>query len=774
MQPAIKPQDLLRQVPYSHAITEEVMAGGCGRQEMGFELLGTHVLTDTPQRLAAQHQALVQYLTQLPFGITVRFMCHRRQFHPTLTFDGQNAFARHVNTHYMQSLDNQLYVNRWFILLEAIPHKKITRLGRHHPKAVSALTRFLYEAASLSESALASYQLTRLKTTEGNDLLGVLLLPLNAGHIRQLPSHINCVLGVGKTHAKAAKTIKRDCYHLASIGLDYALGFDNDTIYYQGNTASQSRIGALCSLKHFPESSNPNLWDKLYHSAFDAIITHRYSPLSLRDAISRARKVRLQQQDVNREAVSLDASIGDLLDHIFSGQLGLGAYHQTVLVLADNREQLQQQLQIMTQSAHQQGMGLVRERFGLQAAFFSQLPGNERYAVRPVMLSSKTVADFASLHVESMGHIGVHHLKQPVALLKTPHHSPYWFNCHAKGSTHQMSSGHTLVFGASGMGKTVILAFLMCALQRFNGHCFVFDRNRGLELAVRALGGEYRILSANHPVGLNPFQLPDTPDNRSFLLNFLQAMVRQDGEMTLPGEITAALSQCVAYNYQCAKDVRRLSRAMTVLPIDFPRMDALALWCEGSADGVFFDSDLAPLTLCGICGFDVTYLMARGREKAFELVCRVLMHYCEQALDGRLATLIADEGWQWLMHPALSQMANEIFVTWRKLNGHMILATQSPERLVQSTLATTLIDNASTQIILPNAMAAKSIYCDALGLSQSELDWIKTANPNARTFLVKQACHSAIAQLDLSQYPDIVSLFSANVHTLKQFDALYH
>ena len=45
----------------------------------------------------------------------------------------------------------------------------------------------------------------------------------------------------------------------------------------------------------------------------------------------------------------------------------------------------------------------------------------------------------------------------------------------------------------------------------------IFDKDRGLEILVRALGGEYFPLKNGVPTGFNPLQLPVTPSNVEFL-----------------------------------------------------------------------------------------------------------------------------------------------------------------------------------------------------------------------------------------------------------------
>jgi len=64
--------------------------------------------------------------------------------------------------------------------------------------------------------------------------------------------------------------------------------------------------------------------------------------------------------------------------------------------------------------------------------------------------------------------------------------------------------GHTLVLGRTGSGKTLTAAFLAAQSQRVGARLFFFDKDRGHEMAVRALGGRYNEIRAGVATGLNP------------------------------------------------------------------------------------------------------------------------------------------------------------------------------------------------------------------------------------------------------------------------------
>jgi type IV secretion system protein VirB4 len=75
--------------------------------------------------------------------------------------------------------------------------------------------------------------------------------------------------------------------------------------------------------------------------------------------------------------------------------------------------------------------------------------------------------------------------------------------------------------GGPGSGKTMLLSFLSCLLQKYSNPAsfapdakvkrmttVFLDKDRGAELCVRAIGGEYYRVKTGEPTGWNPFALP--------------------------------------------------------------------------------------------------------------------------------------------------------------------------------------------------------------------------------------------------------------------------
>ncbi|MGC0668672.1 hypothetical protein, partial [Escherichia coli] len=72
-----------------------------------------------------------------------------------------------------------------------------------------------------------------------------------------------------------------------------------------------------------------------------------------------------------------------------------------------------------------------------------------------------------------------------------------------------------------GSGKSVQAAFLAAQAQRVGARVFVFDYRRGMEMAVRALGGTYSELKAGERTGLNPLWTETDTAGQEWLSDWL-------------------------------------------------------------------------------------------------------------------------------------------------------------------------------------------------------------------------------------------------------------
>jgi type IV secretion system protein VirB4 len=326
----------------------------------------------------------------------------------------------------------------------------------------------------------------------------------------------------------------------------------------------------------------------------------------------------------------------------------------------------------------------------------------------------------------------------------------------------------------------VLVGFLIAMIQKHGATQVVIDKDRGLEILVRALGGAYLPLKNGAPTGFNPLQLPVESANVEFLKNWLRLLVqigRPAAARGLAVREEADLDQALRGTLALEPAVRRLSRLIEFLdPTDPEGVYArLARWCavtNGEYAWVFDhaeDSIVPHLTRQSIIGFDVTDFL--DHEVVRAPVTLYLFHLIRRLLGRRLVCWM-DEFWRLLADPAFESFAKDGPKTWRKLDGVMCLATQSPSDVLQSPISRTIIEQTATQIFFPNVQATAHDYVEGFGLSEREFKLIQELEPGSRRFLVRQSHHSVVCQLDLKGFDAELAVISGRASSVERMHQL--
>jgi type IV secretion system protein VirB4 len=576
------------------------------------------------------------------------------------------------------------------------------------------------------------------------------------------------------------------------------LYFGIEAIEYR--SPNQTRVGAMLGIKEYPTPTVVGMYDRLLSAPLSFVLTQSFIFLS------KAAGQALLQRQFNRMAnagdfaVSQAAELKDALDALTSNEFVMGEHHFSLQLIADipdsgHREAgvvrlkaLNDQVALARSLLADTGMLVAREDLALEAAFWAQLPGNFPFRPRKSPITSRNLAAMAPFHNYPLGRADGNHWGEALTLLVTGARSPYYFSLHASdpgdpAGGSRKDTGHALICGPTGSGKTVFIGFLIAMLARQGVTQVVFDKDRGLEILVRALNGEYFPLKNGEPTGFNPLQLPVTPFNVEFLKIWLGDLIgvpsRGRGHHAPTAREQADLEQALRGTLALDVSARRLSRLVEFLdPTDPEGLYArLAPWCAGSRGDYAWVFDNEVDTLAGrmagrsVIGFDVTEFLDHPLTRS--AITLYLFHMVRQLLDGRKLVCWMDEFWRLVADPAFAGFAKDGPKTWRKLNGVMCLATQSPSDVLESSISRTLIEQTPTKIIFPNAEANRREYTEGLGLTEREFRLVKDRlEPGSRMFLVKQAHHSVVCELDLKGFDAELAVISGRASQLAQMQEM--
>ena len=576
------------------------------------------------------------------------------------------------------------------------------------------------------------------------------------------------------------------------------LFFGTEAIEYR--MPVESRAGAVLGIKEYPTPTVVGMYDRLLSAPMSFVLTQSFTFLSKSTGQGLLQRQFNRMANAGDFALSQAAELKDALDALTSNEFVMGDHHFSLLLMADLPEiaagepaNPSGRLKLLNDQVAQArsiladvGMLVAREDLALEAAFWAQLPGNFPFRTRKSPITSRNLAAMAPFHNYPTGRADGNHWGRALTLLVTSARSPYHFSLHASDPFDpdgggRKDTGHTLICGPTGSGKTVFIGFLIVMLARRDTTQVIFDKDRGLEILVRALDGAYFPLKNGVPTGLNPLQLPATPSNIEFLKVWLHELSRARAQAGYSSSVRerADLEQALRGTLALDPSARRLSRLVEFLdPTDPEGLYArLSCWCEsrGGDYAWVFDNpeDTLVRRLAGrtVMGFDVTEFLDHAHTRAS--VTLYLFHLVRQLLDGRRLVCWMDEFWRLLADSAFENFAKDGPKTWRKLNAVMCLATQSASDVLQSSISRTLVEQTPTKVFFPNADASHDEYTQGFGLSDREFQLIKEQlEPGSRMFLVKQAHHSVVCRLDLKGFDAELAVISGRAANVAQMSEL--
>jgi type IV secretion system protein VirB4 len=575
------------------------------------------------------------------------------------------------------------------------------------------------------------------------------------------------------------------------------LFFGTETIEYRLPTGT--RVGGMLGIKEYPTPSAVGMYNRLLSAPFAFVATQSFSFLT------KASGQALLQRQFNRMtnagdfAVSQAGELKDALDALTSNEFVMGDHHFSLQVIAEipdfgvdqpgiRLKGLNDSIALARSALADTGMLVAREDLALEAAFWAQLPGNFPVRPRKAPITSRNFAAMAPFHNYPLGREHGNHWGEALSMFISSAKSPYHFSLHAsdpfdpEGGSRK-DTGHTLICGPTGSGKTVFIGFLIAMLSRQGVTQVIFDKDCGLKILIRALAGDYLPLKNGVPTGFNPLQLPITPANVEFLKTWLRELTRLEGGSSHQEgrsvRQAADLDQALRGTLALEPAARRLSRLIEFLdPTDSEGLHPrLARWCashRGDYAWVFdneCDTVVSRLSGAALVGFDVTEFLDHSLTRA--PITLYLFHLVRQLLDGRRFVCWMDEFWRLLADRAFENFAKDGPKTWRKLNAVMCLATQSPSDVLDSPISRTLVEQTPTKVFFPNADADLAEYTEGFGLTEREFRLIKDQlEPGSRMFLIKQAHHSVVCQLDLRGFDGELAVISGRAHQVKRMQQI--
>lgn len=684
----------------------------------------------------------------------------RRRVDMTLEADFPDAFSKQLDARWRERLQaKQLYANELYLTLVRRPlqgrigvadrlRSWLGKSSRGQDATRSAELRSLGAARDALMAALGNY---------GPRLLSVYETPqgLCSEPVEFLSSLFNGEL-------------RPQLLPYSDVG-EYIPGrrvsFGQNAIELGPNGFDGRRFSAILSVKDYAGQTAPGMFDELLRLPFEMTVTQSFAFVERQAALAQMNLAIRRMRSAEDEAVSLRAELSDAKDEVAAGRAGFGEHHMTIAVHGNTLPMLDQGVAEISATIADLGITAVREEIALEPAFWAQFPGNFKYIARRGLVSTANFAGLASAHNFATGTPSGSHWGEAVTLLETTAAGPYFFNFH------HGDLGNFTVIGPSGSGKTVVLNFLLAQALKYKPRIIFFDKDRGAELFIRAIGGRYDRLHPDNPSGLNPLQREDTSSNRQFLIDWV---VQIAGGASV--EEIESIKQAIDANFtQPIKD-RRLRNLVELFrgnarPASDDLWSRLKPWWGDGERAWLFDNphDLTDLD-ARVVGFDMTAILDDPVARTSAMM--VLFDRVEARLDGSPAIIVVDEGWKALDDDIFVRRIKDWEKTIRKRNGIVGFATQSARDALDSRIAREIIEQAATQIFMINPKANAEDYIQGFGLTAHEFDLVRTLPDSAHCFLIKHGSESVVARLDLTGERDLLTILSGREKTVRLLDAL--
>lgn len=538
-----------------------------------------------------------------------------------------------------------------------------------------------------------------------------------------------------------------------------------------------NRYTAFFDLKDFPEPTTRGKFNPLLELPFPFVMCLSFTFINTADSIRMINQSLNKMESAGDEAVEQMADMAEGKGAIMSGQVYFGELHGALAVFGKTEKQTEDRgATIRTTLSGSCATQFVPATISSPETFFSMFPGNVKRRPRPMPKTTRNLLGLFSMNTYSSGKQFGNPLADGSAVvpLQTTVHGVYHFNFHYSlpelDSRGEKRAGHTVILGATGAGKTTLQTTLLSFLERYGCRLFAVDKDGSMRGFIEAQGGTYFRLASGEPTGLNPFQLPDTPFNRTFLYDLVEACGRKAGD-DIPAEDKKDIKRAVDNIFELPFAQRRFGLLIQSIPDRGENClrRRLADWCYDEVDGRYAyaldnESNAFDWESFERVGFDVSDFLVAGHP-ATEPILSYLFHLKTlMTREGGLLATVVEEFWMPLKYPTTANQILDVLKTGRRRDEFIVLVTQSPEDAIQSPLLPAILQQTPTKIYLPNPDAEFTTPdgggYSRFGLTIKEFQKLKKLGLQSRMFLVKQGSQSSIAKLDLNGMGDDIAVLA--------------
>lgn len=770
-----KEHGVAKRIPYAHHADKGVIVTKSGDLITTIQMDGIPHQSSTDNFLNQEKHRranLFKDISEGPYALQHTII--RRKISPELNNHYDNAIAKSIAEHYQQGLrDNELFENQLFL---SVIRRDFSSRGntfvRETKQRLKQLTHQTFKDKKIQQQDKFINELDELTTrlTSALSHYGATRLTTKKSHWGLYSEHIHFLSQLINWDVKPKPFILGD---LSTQLTERRIFFSNNGwIEWRGRNQDDTRYGAIISLKMYPELSYAGILDHVLSAPVEMIVSQSFvlsHQQKTREAIQLQLKRLINANDPDLPGIE---TLQDMLSELAGKRIAFGDHHLTVMVVSESIEMLKSDINRVLQHCDDVGISTVIEDLNAEPAFWSQLPGNLHYVARKLPINTRNFASYCSLHRDSIGFKQGNHWGEAVTTLKTASGMPYFFNFHEYGT----DKGHTLIVGESGSGKTFLINFLIAMSMKYGTRVFYFDKDRGAEIMMRALGATHITIGNGQSNGFNPLQLGDTENNRSFLNLWFQMLFTATGS-NLSDEQLNQISHAVRQNFDVLSNSERTLEHLGLWfgPNASNNLgERLSAWYGRGMFNEYFGSHQDTFSLDGQCyHFEMGDMLQNQQSNMKSHAVPATLAYLFHRIELLLATetfdddfkkptlLVIDEAWLFLKNPLFASRIENWLRSMRKKNVVVCLLTQTTEELADSTLGQVIVNSTHNKIVFPSASLDIESAANILQFGERERALMSEfKNNHERYFLIKKSNECTIAQLEGSSLKEWLPLFS--------------
>jgi type IV secretion/conjugal transfer VirB4 family ATPase len=415
-----------------------------------------------------------------------------------------------------------------------------------------------------------------------------------------------------------------------------------------------------------------------------------------------------------------------------SGGIRVVHYDGAVVVHDTSEARAEERARQIVKELAELGCNAFMEEWGINGAFFGTLPGNGSDNLRQPLLTTRNAVDLGPFTSAWVGEPEVRNdIMAGRALMRTdgPGGTALWFNPWVG------DVAHTLVFGATGAGKSTLIGQLAASFRaRYPGaQVFGFDKGASSLLLTEAVGGTFHVLKPEDPgCGFQPFAHLDRPGEQAWAAEWLETVADLQG-VRVTTRHREAIREALESLAGRRQRMRTFTQFMGQLQDESGELvKAFSVYTARGPYGAMFDAEEEVLPQGAWEVTDLHHVMRLGKKLAVPTLL-YRFHRLEERFDPRIPTFLwVDEAWLALTHSKFGPMIGEWAVTLRKYNVWLLLALQSVSQMLEvaGLIRNALLESCKTRIFLPNPRARETHVAEAyraVGLDDAQIDVIAEA-----------------------------------------------